>query len=267
MFSNNKLASSVDKDALQQNIDKLMSWSCDWQFCFNASKCKNIERTYKLACVEGILYLAEVDNESDQGVNIQSRLQFDMHVTTMCAKANKTVGIIKHTYSCINIDMLRIFFKSLVRPILEYCPSAWSPYTNASARKIQQFQHRATEMVQNLKDVSYSDRHRIIGIPTLQFRRLWTDMIQVYNILDGYEDIDNEGSFTVDSVSYTRGHPFKLKKTRGNTVRRIAMSSYHTVNDWNSLPLSVVQSNSVNCLKSRLNAWKEHPLKCDADSV
>ena len=29
-------------DAFQQNIDKLMSWSCDWQFCFNASKCREM---------------------------------------------------------------------------------------------------------------------------------------------------------------------------------------------------------------------------------
>ena len=71
----------VDIDALQQKIDKLLSWSCDWQLCFNASKCnglhinrKNIKRTYKFASVEGIHYLAEVDNECDIGVNFQSTL-------------------------------------------------------------------------------------------------------------------------------------------------------------------------------------------------
>ena len=121
-------------------------------------------------------------------------------------------------------------------------------------------------MVENFKDVSYSDRLRIIGMPTLQFRRLRTDMIQVYKIFNGYEDIDTECFFTVDSDSYTRGHPFKLKKIRGNTVRHISIFSYHTVNDWNSLPSSVVLSNSVNCFKSRLNdAWKEHLLKFYAD--
>ena len=30
----------ADVDTFQQNIDKLMSWSCDWQLCLNASKCK-----------------------------------------------------------------------------------------------------------------------------------------------------------------------------------------------------------------------------------
>ena len=85
-------------DAFQQIIDKLVSWSCDWQLCFNASKCmvmhigrKNIERTYKLASVEGILDLAEVDNECDLGVNFQSNLQFVQHVANICATANGIV--------------------------------------------------------------------------------------------------------------------------------------------------------------------------------
>ena len=72
---------------------------------------KNIERTYKLASVEGILDLSEVDNACDLGVDLQSNLQFDKHITNIRAKANRTVGIIKHTFSRINIDMFRILFR------------------------------------------------------------------------------------------------------------------------------------------------------------
>ena len=71
---------------------------------------KNIERTYKLASVKGILDLAEVDSECDLGVNFQSNLQFDKHVANICAKVNRIVGINKHTF-CMNIDMFRILFK------------------------------------------------------------------------------------------------------------------------------------------------------------
>ena len=91
-------------------------------------------------------------------------------------------------------------------------------------------------------------------------------MIQAYKFFNGYEDIEMECFFTVDSDSYTSGHTFKLKKIRGNMVRHISTFSYCTVNDWNSLPSYPVLSNSVNCFKSRINdAWKEHPLKFDAD--
>ena len=215
-----------DVDAFQHNIDKLMSWSCDWQLCFNASKCKvihigrkNNERTYKLASVEGILDLAEVHNECDLEVNHQSKLQHDKYVTNICANANRIVGIIKHTFSRINIDMFRILFKSLVRPILEYCSSAWSPHTTVSARKIEQIQCRATKMVENVKDMSYSDQLHIIGIPTL--RRLRTYMIQVYKTLNLYEDIDTECFFTVHPLA-----SFQIKKIRSNMVRHTSIFSY-----------------------------------------
>ena len=59
---------------------------------------KNIERPCKLASVEGILDLSEVDNACDLGKKFQSNLQFDKHVANICAKANRTVGIIKHKY-------------------------------------------------------------------------------------------------------------------------------------------------------------------------
>ena len=123
----------ADVDALQKNINKLMSWSCDWQLCFIASECKvmhigrkNIERTYKLTSAEGIIDLAKVDNECDLGVNFQSNLQFDNYISI-------------------------ILSKSLVRPILEYCSSVWSTYTYELAREIEQVQCRATKIVQNVR--------------------------------------------------------------------------------------------------------------------
>ena len=123
-----------------------------------------------MASVEGIPDLAEVDNECDQGVYLKSNLQFDKHVANICAKANRTVGINKHTFYCINVDMFQIFLKSLLRPILKYLSSAWRPYTKDSARNIEQIQRRATKMVVNSKNVSYSERLHIIGIPMIQFR-------------------------------------------------------------------------------------------------
>ena len=116
----------ADVDAFQQNINKLMSWSCDLQICFSVSRCKvmqigrkNIERTYKLASAEGILEMDEVDNECDLGANFQSNIQCDERVANICAKANRTVGIIEHKFSRIDIDIFRILLKSIVRHILE----------------------------------------------------------------------------------------------------------------------------------------------------
>ena len=60
---------------------------------------KNIDRTYNLVSVEGIVEMAVVTDECDQEVNFQSILQFDKHRSNICVKASRTVGIIKHTFS------------------------------------------------------------------------------------------------------------------------------------------------------------------------
>jgi len=46
------------------------------------------------------------------------------------AKANKMLGVIKRTIVYKTTDILLQLYKSLVRPHLEYCISAWSPHYN-----------------------------------------------------------------------------------------------------------------------------------------
>ena len=81
--------------------------------------------------------------------------------------------------------------------------------TKVSTRKIEQIQRWATKMVENLKDVSYSERLCIIGIPTLQLDDSGQTRFKHIKIFYGYEDIDTECFFTIDSDSYNRGHHFK----------------------------------------------------------
>ena len=53
-------------------------------------------------------------------VDFLSNLQFNKHIATISAKANR---IIKHTFSHIIIEIFRILSKLLVMSILEYCSS------------------------------------------------------------------------------------------------------------------------------------------------
>ena len=74
-----------------------------------------IERIY-ITSMKCIFCLARND-ECDLRIYFQYNLQDDMYIATICVKANRIVGIIKYTLSCISVDMF-ILFKSLIRPIL-----------------------------------------------------------------------------------------------------------------------------------------------------
>ena len=57
-------------------------------------------------------------------------------------------------------------------------------------------QRRATKMIPELRDLSYEERLKECGLTTLETRRLRGDQIEVFKILNGYENIDRNMFFT-----------------------------------------------------------------------
>ncbi len=74
------------------------------------------------------------------------------------------------------------------------------------------FKRRATKLVKNIQDKRYTERMRELGIPSLQYRRLRCDMIEVYKILTGVDKADKAQLFTMSTSTRTRGHSLKLQK-------------------------------------------------------
>jgi len=81
-------------------------------------------------------------------------------------------------------------------------------------------------------------------------------MIEVFKLLEGIENVDCNQFFSPATSCYAlRGHDRKLVKTRSRLDARKFFFSQRVVNDWNSLPVSVVQASSVNVFK---NAYDKH---------
>ena len=79
-------------------------------------------------------------------------------------KANKVLGMIKRTFTFMDKTMLVQLYKVFVRPHLEYCQQACSPYLIKDQQKLEQVQRRATKLVKSLEDVSYEQRLKILNL-------------------------------------------------------------------------------------------------------
>ena len=82
-----------------------------------------------------------------------------------------------------------IFYKSLVRPLLDYCIQVWRPYAKKDFKIMESVQTRFTKMIDRCKDKIYMQRLSKLCLTTLDERYCRADMIQVYKILKDNKDI------------------------------------------------------------------------------
>jgi len=102
-------------------------------------------------------------------------------------------------------------YKSLVRPHLDYCIQAWRPHLIKDLQVLEKVQRRATRFIDECVGMLQKDRLRMVGLTTLETRRLRADMIEVYKILRRFEGTDL-ATKKIRRVGVTREHDLKLFK-------------------------------------------------------
>ena len=83
------------------------------------------------------------------------------------------------------------------------------------------------------------------------------DLIQVFKLIKGIDRVDYNKFFQLVDNSRTRGHRFKIVKVRSRLDIRNKSFSQRVVNSWNLLPADIVEAETVNSFKNRLDKFWE----------
>ena len=268
---------SKDKEKLQEDLDCVCKWSSLWLLKFHPDKCKVLSLGYKLDetpptfnmvtnSEDGSANQVKLEAttcEKDIGVHVDDNLSFKDHIYTKIKKANAVMGIIRRTFDYLDQNMFLQLFKSLVRPLIETSVAVWAPYKKTDIAELERVQRRATKQVPGLKHLEYSERLIKIGLPTLVFRRLRGDMIEIFKIMAGI--YDNEVTPTIPKGNeHTRGHQRKIFIRGARLNLRKNFFTVRVGQVWNKLPEEVVMTKDVNAFKRLLDKhWKEHPCRYD----
>jgi hypothetical protein len=270
------ISSMEDKLTLQLTCDIVCKWSERWLMPLNAKKCTvlrigkeniDIDSNY-LIKVRGISSIMEhTTSIKDLGVIVDDKLNFREHINSKVNKAYSTLGIIKRNFKQMDRITFIKLYKSLVRSHLDYAVSVWSPHHMMCIEDIEKVQRRATKMVIECKGMNYSDRLRFLSLPTLAYRRVRADMIEVFKMLNGKYDQEVTPKLIMSHNSRTRGTSLKLETVRARFDRRKYSFNDRIVCTWNSLPQDIVTASSVNSFKMKLDSlWIAEPLLYDFKS-
>ena len=147
--------------------------------------------------------------------------------------------------------MVRLY-KNLVRPHLEYGMVAWAQHYVKDKEKLERIQRRFTKMIEGFGSLDHVERARRLGLMSLEERRNRADLIELFRMIKGFSAVTMEEFFERDMAGKTRGHSYKLRKTRFATETRRHFFSQRVIDAWNELREEDVAVNSIDAFKLRL---------------
>ena len=254
-----RIKSHADRVILQEDLMKLQQWSQKWLLQFNENKCKVMHIGRRNPGYDYYLNNSVLENtmvEKDLGIYVTPDWKSSTHVSKVAAKANSMVGMIKRTFSYMDEEMFKYLYPSLVRSQMEYAVQAWSPSLKKDIDLLEKVQQRATKLVPSLKDKPYEERKQALNLTSLEERRVRGDLIEVFKIIHGFENINRKQFFKlVSEVSphETRGHPWKIHTPQTRLVSRRNYFDIRIIDKWNGLPAEIVRKQSISSFKSRLD--------------
>ena len=263
-----KVGSTVKTTTEKENMTKAMvvlsEWANEWLMCFNESKCKvlhfgrrNEKIDYKLNGVS----LDKSDSEKDIGVIVHTSLKPTDQCNRAAWTANTVLGQMTRAVQYRDIKTWTRLYTTYVRPYLEYSTTAWNPWNKKDIETLEKVQERALRQITSIGHLSYEEKLKHLGLTTLEERRHRADMIQVWKILHGHDDTNEEIWF--NRYSNTNSRPTRnnsnilnLKEPAFNTEIRRNFFSIRVCKPWNNIPIEIREESKLANFRLKYDKWR-----------
>ena len=132
-----------DIDLIQSNLNKLSDWFLTWKVPINIKKSgiihfgsQNSSQQYELCGTK-----LELFQERDLGFIIDNKLSYKHHIQLTVSKAWKLYGwMVRNVQSSDKLVIIHVY-KTMLRPLLEYASTVWSPHRIIDLIKIERIQN------------------------------------------------------------------------------------------------------------------------------
>ena len=252
-----KVDTREDIEGIRNDLLDLGKWSNENRMPFNVSKCrvmhmgnKNNREAYKLLGER----IVETKEEKDLGVFFTDNFKPSTNCNKACNAASRVIGLIRRNILSKEEGSMLTLYKTLVRPLLDYCSPVWSPYRKNDIMKIEKIQKRYTKMIEGCKGLNYGERLERLSLTTLEERRHRADLIQVFKIINDKGKTYPNDFFTF-SKRTGRKNTMKLYKKRVNSDLGKYSFAFRVVEPWNALPNEIVTANDEISFKCKLDYY------------
>ena len=203
-----------DCHQLQADLNTLEQWAKKWNMIFNPSKCEFLRVTIKANPIPMSYYIQnekikEVPHAKYLGVTIDQHLTWNEHIRQITAKANNVKSFLQRNLKSCPVNIKVTCYQSMVRSILDYASTIWSPYTQKNIQTLESVQRRSARLVFNDCSPynSVSNMLTNLGWSPLADRQNEHRLIMLFKIIHHIVDINADDLLPPrPCIQSTRGH-------------------------------------------------------------
>ena len=119
------------------------------------------------------------------GVNVDDTLSFTEHISGICKKVRKKIGVLARLRNLISSKTKLQLYLTAILPHLTYCQTVWHFCKQSERRKLERLQERALRIIYNCRTDTYEDLLRRGKLPSLYNRRLQEIVTLMYKVRNG----------------------------------------------------------------------------------
>ena len=188
--------------------------------------------------------LPRVNRVTDLCVVFASDLKPSVQCSHIAAKAFGHLSLLMKGFLTSDVSILILAYKIYVHPILEYNSPVWNPWLIYDIKCIERVQRYFTRALCGLSHLCYFIRLQNFNFRSLEYRRVYCDLVQCYRIVYKLVDLPMDDIFLIDFNYHIRGHSLKLKSVGSLSVYscRHNFFSQRVIKAWNSLPSNVIEA-------------------------
>ena len=159
------------------------------------------------------------------------------------------------------MDDKLLFYNAYIRPHIEYCSVIWGNSTNLNIKKMTKLQRRACKLIlrseyRHLDEAC--DHLKILSFNESVFLNKAKMMYKIANsiapsYLINLFQIRNSSDDTISNLRSVTNRNFLIPKPKLNLFKNSL--SYSGAIIWNSIPLEIKNSNSLNMFVNKCKAW------------
>ena len=202
----------------------------------------------------GVMPINQVSHTKSVGVHLDENLTWNEHINRLFKKIASGIGALKRIRSFVPGTTLQLIFNSLIQPHFNYCCVVWDNSNKSLADKLRKLQNRAVRILTfSSYDTNADALLKNIGWKKLQTQRKIQKAVMVHKSLYGPAPdylqplFVNRSSVANYSLRDTE-RKLAIPKPRTNYLKN--SFSYTGAVLWNSLPIQMRQTNSLNHFKT-----------------